>query len=88
LAGNPAGIYLIAYNLFSSVPLNDQSNPVLGWDVKPKPFQTGTVQLNLTGAEFAQTEIPQPVPEPASMLLMGAGLAGIAVRKFRRKFSS
>ncbi|MGH7872588.1 MAG: PEP-CTERM sorting domain-containing protein [Candidatus Binatia bacterium] len=85
LAGNSAGNYLIAYNLFSSVPLNDQLNPILGWDVKPKPFQTGTVQLNLTGAEFAQSEIPQPVPEPASVLLMGVGLAGI-VRKFRHKF--
>lgn len=32
---------------------------------------------------FAETQ-PAPVPEPASMLLLGSGLAAIAARKFRR----
>lgn len=35
LAGKPAGVYLIAYNLFSSVPTNGQLSPIIGWDVNP-----------------------------------------------------
>jgi hypothetical protein len=75
LAGMPAGVHLIAYNLFSSTPISSQLNPIIGWNVNPYKSQTGTVFLNLTGAEF--------VPEASSVLLLGLGLIGIA-RRFRK----
>jgi PEP-CTERM motif-containing protein len=88
LGANPAGIYLVAYNLFSSIPTNDEMHPIIGWDVNPFKSQTGTVQLNLTGAEFVpQVAVAETasVPEPSSLLLFGMGFVGFAARKVRLK---
>ena len=76
-AGQPGGVYPIAYNLFSSYPTTSQLNPVTGWTVNPFGFQTGPVQLNLSGAEFVPEAVARTVPEPSSFLLLGFGLVGV-----------
>jgi len=55
----------------------------MGWSFLNNPSQTGTVQLNLTGAEFAPQTAAETtaVPEPGSWLLFASGLVGFAVRK-------
>ena len=80
----PAGVYLIAYNLFSSIPISSQLNPIIGWNVNPYKTQTGTVAVNLTGAEF----VPQ-CPRNASVpnrqfTALGLGLIGITARSCSR----
>lgn len=84
LTGRPGGIYLVAYNQFSSIPENAQLGPVTGWTFLNNPSQTGTVQLNLIGAEFVpQTAFAElaSVPEPSTWLLLGSGLVGFATWK-------
>ena len=51
------------------------------WQVKDEPDLTGRP---IYGGNFGGTYTVAPVPEPATMLLFGTGLAGLGV--FRKKF--
>ena len=44
---------------------------------------TGTYTINLTGTNFVDGAAP--VPEPATLLLLGSGLVGVAARIRKRQ---
>lgn len=77
MSGIDTGLYFLAIDLYMTEPISD---PLAGWTSTPAPQQEGPYILSLTGASSA---IPSPVSEPATMLLLGSGLVGLAV--FGRK---
>lgn len=65
-----------------------------GWDLSRLSFDTDTVNFNWNGLSFDDNTYfnasldfggRQPVPEPATILLFGTGLAGVAATRRRKK---
>ena len=88
-------------DLYQSEDLFAPERPFMfnGWrrpDFTPMPFRTGLITGNgMVRARFMRDRqfVPpglvvhdnQPVPEPATLLLLGAGPLGIARARFRKK---
>ena len=78
LAGQPTGIYYLAFSLYETGPVVGPGLPLSGWVRDPNPFQTGPYSLTLSGVEFAQI-----VPVPPAMLLFASGLAFLGLIRGR-----
>ena len=80
---------------FTSVTINAATN-LVGLDASRITFDANSIYVNWQGLPFTPStvvslDLNQPlagaVPEPASILLVGTGLAGAGGRRWRRRYT-